>query len=139
MFVRPLAGQFPCAINTLHVNDPMVREQCFIADRQSQDRTQHVMIRQGQCSCRQSGVALHGIEGRLLDGGQTRSWVFVEESKPAAQVLGKQVGASVNHEITIFYSCGWWHMSMFPYGLPRQTNESRKAELSSITGGAWTN
>jgi hypothetical protein len=50
----------------------------------------------------QSGVALHVIEGGLLDGGQKRSCVFVEQSKPAAQVLGKHVGADGKHWITIF-------------------------------------
>ncbi len=60
------------------------------------------MIRQEQCSCREAGVALHMMEGGLLDDGQTRSCVFVEESKPAAQVIGKQVGADGRHEITLF-------------------------------------
>jgi hypothetical protein len=89
-----------CAINKLHVNDPIAREQCSIADRQSRLCTQHVVLRHGQCSCRLSGVALHVIEGMLLDGGQTRSCVFVKESN-SAQVLGKQVGVDGKHETTM--------------------------------------
>jgi hypothetical protein len=63
MYVRSLAGHFSCSINKLHVNDSISREQWSIADRQSHHYTQHVVIRQGQCRCRQSGVALHAIEG----------------------------------------------------------------------------
>ncbi len=42
------------------------------------------------------------IEGGLLDDSQTWSCVFVEESKPAVQVLGKQGGAGGRHETAIF-------------------------------------
>jgi hypothetical protein len=41
-------------------------------------------------------------KGGLLDGGQTVKLCCIEESKPAAKVLGKQVGADGIREITIF-------------------------------------
>ncbi len=62
MDVRPLPGHLSCVINKLHVNDSIARERSSIADLQSHNCTQHVVIRQGQCSCRQSGVTLHVIE-----------------------------------------------------------------------------
>jgi hypothetical protein len=46
------------------------------------------------------------IEGGSLDGGQTQSCVFVEQSKPAAQLLGKQVGAGGRYETAIH--CRLW-------------------------------
>jgi hypothetical protein len=62
-------GTFP-AINNLQINDSVAREQC-IADQQSHHCIHHVLIRQGQCSCRQSGFALHVIGGGLLGGGRS--------------------------------------------------------------------
>jgi hypothetical protein len=137
MDVRPLPVRVLCAINELHENDSIEREQRCIADRWSHHCTQHVTIHQGQCSCRQSGVALHVIEGDLLDGGQTRSCVFVEESKPAAHVLGKQVGADSRHEITFFLTfvargtLGWFPLA-YHVKQTRQERQNYRACLKQL-------
>ncbi len=71
------------------------------------------------------------IEGGLLDGGQTRSCAFVEESKPAAQVLGKLVGSGGIHSSLNFViggTCACFHVVY----LVKQTHQERQILRASL-------